>query len=221
MTMVLTRRLAVFALLAVFAFSLGGCWNPFAPPGDDPQDHEPEDYRIRTTPENVIHNIEVSYEYKNPMEYLDCLSEDFIFYPDERDVQDPELNIPPEWYKVNETDIHTNMFDDGSDVESISLTLTNATTEWIEGIPGDPSDDFYIYRENVDLRVNVVGGLTYLATTPSEYHFRVDQDQLGPNDETLWEIYLWYDLGEERRSDGSSEPGVVHVSLAELKSMFQ
>jgi len=71
----------------------------------------------------------------------------------------------------------------------------------------------------VDLRVNVMGGLTYLATTPSEYHFRRDGDQTGPNGEELREIFKWYDL-DERGGRTNDDPNVRIVSLAEMKSLF-
>lgn len=214
------RRLAVSVLLAVFALTLSGCWNPFAPDPGDPQDPPNADYRDRLTPEDVIHNIKTAYEWMNAVEYLDCLSEDFIFYPNEDDVQNPDLNIPEEWYKSNEGNMHENMFAEDSDVESISLTLTNVSIEYVEGLPGDPSDDVYIYVEDVDLRVNLYGGLTYLATADSEYHFRVDIDQQGEEGEIWWEVYLWYDLDTRGGGGVGDDPNVEHVSLSELKSMF-
>jgi len=214
------RRLAVSVLLAVFALTLGGCWNPFAPDPGDPQDPPNADYRDRLTPEDVIHNLKTAYIYMNAAEYLDCLSEDFIFYPNEDDVQNPELEIPDEWYKSDEQLMHQSMFAEDSDVESISLTLTNVSIDYVEGLPGDPSDDIYIYVEDVDLRVNLYGGLTYLATADSEYHFRVDVDQQGEEGEIWWEVYLWYDLDTRGGSGVRDDPNIEHVSLSELKSMF-
>jgi hypothetical protein len=215
------RRLAVFALLAVLVFALSGCWNPFAPNKGKTKPIEPADYRDRETPEDVIHNLRTAYIWKNAAQYLDCLSEDFIFYPTDEDVQDPNANIPPEWYKPQESEMHTNMFDSGSDVESISLVLTEMTSEYIEGIPGDLSDDIYIYREGVDLRVNLVTGTTLLATAPSEYWFRVDQDQQGEGGEIWWEIYLWYDNPIDTRPRSQRDPDVDYVSLAQLKNYFR
>jgi hypothetical protein len=213
------RRLAIFALLAVFAFSLAGCWNPFAPDEGDQQEIEPADFRERLTPENVLHNIEQAYIYRVAEEYIDCLSEDFIFFPDERDVQDPELEIPPEWYKIDEANMHENMFDDNSNVESITLTLTLTNLVYYDNPMVEPEFDWCICEVDVDLRLSVFGDLTYLASAPSEYRMRIDIDQVGSEGEDLWEIYEWYDLGDDGRS-GSEEPGFESVSLGELKSMF-
>ena len=214
------RRLAVPVLLAVSALTLSGCWNPFAPDPGDPQDPPNADYRDRLTPEDVIHNLKTAYEWMNAVEYLDCLSEDFIFYPNEDDVQNPDLNIPPEWYKTQSGNLPLPEIKESSCVESITLTLTNVSIEYVEGLPGDPSDDIYIYVEDVDLRVNLYGGLTYLATADSEYHFRVDIDQQGEEGEIWWEVYLWYDLDTRGGSGVRDDPNIEHVSLSELKSMF-
>ena len=215
-----TKRLAVSVLLAVLAFTLSGCWNPFAPDEGDPVPIPPAEYRVRLSPEDVLHNIATAYVYRNAAEYIDCLSEDFIFYPDERDVQDPELQIPPEWYKVDEGTMHQNMFSENSNVENISLTLTVSSLVYDYGIPEDPLDDTCVCVVDVDLRVSVFGDLTYLATAPSQYDMRIDVDQVGPNDENLWEIHLWYDLGDTGGRDREDEPGVERISLGQLKSLY-
>jgi hypothetical protein len=215
-----TRRLAVYVLLAVLVFTLSGCWNPFAPDKGKQKPVEPADYHDRESPEDVIHNLKTAYVWKNAAEYLDCLSEDFIFYPTDEDVQNPNNGIPPEWYKDTETNTHQNMFASGSNVESITLQLTEITSEHIPGIPDDPTDDIYIYREDVDLRVNLINGVTLLATAPSEYYFRVDEDQQGENGELWYEIYLWYDDPIRARTGSEHDPDVDHMSLAEIKSLF-
>jgi len=224
MTRFSTKRLAISVLLAVLAFTLSGCWNPFAPPEGDPTPIPDAEYRDRLTPENVLHNIQTAYIYRNVNEYLDCLSEDFIFYPDERDVQDPELEIPPEWYKSNERNMHENMFSDNSNVESISLTMTITSLVYDYGIPEILTDDTCVCVVDVDLRVSVFGDLTYLANAQSQYYMRIDVDQPNdppdPDDQLWWEIYQWYDLGDPGRDGRGDGPGVERVSLGEFKSLY-
>ena len=216
------RRLAVFVLLAVLLSALSGCWNPFAPDGGDTKPRDPADYHERLSPEDVVHNLQTAYEWMDKDEYLDCLSEDFVFYPNEDDVtNDP--TIPEFWYKNVETDIHTSMFSGGGDppVDSITLTLTNTSKDTLPGQdPIDPLDDIIIYQEEVDLRVNLFGGLTLLATAPSEYRFRVDEDQEGDNGEIWWEIFEWYDILEDKKLAANQDPDIERVSFAALKSRF-
>lgn len=186
--------IALLCVVSCAAVFVAGC----STPGPGPELPPPPEFRDRTSPENVIYNLELAYEEMNAEEYLDCLSVDFTFYPCQSDVQNPELEIPAEWYKTDERAMHENMFGDGSDVESISLTLTEIDVQCDEGIPGDPLDDTCVYTEDVDLRVNLYGGLTYLTTKHSQFWMRVDTDQQGSGGELFWEIYLWYELDEGR-----------------------
>jgi len=219
------RRLAVSILLAVFALTLSGCWNPFAPDTAPPVPIPPADYHDRLTPEDVLHNLETAYVWMNSVEYLDCLSEDFEFYPNEDDVTNPELEIPPVWWKIDEQGMHENMFADNSDVDNISLTLTVSTFDYDEGIQEDPLDDTCIYIVDVDLRVNLSGDNGFMATAQSQFNMRIDIDQPNPvpdPDELWWEINYWFDLGDQGRGggDASHDPNVRYVSLSELKSLF-
>ncbi len=220
------RRLAVCMLLAVFALTLGGCWNPFAPDEGDPVEIDPADYHDRLTPEDVLHNLQTAYIWMNPVEYLDCLSEDFEFYPNEDDVNNPELDIDPIWWKIDEQFMHENMFAHDSDVDNITLTLTITSIAYDEGDPGTPVDDTCICIVDVDLRVNLVDGNGFLATAPSEFRMRIDIDQPNPEpdpeDVLWWEINYWFDLGERGggRGDAQHDPNVERVSLSELKSLF-
>ncbi|MCK4511793.1 hypothetical protein KAW64_08645, partial [bacterium] len=196
----------------------GGCSDSSAGPESPPG---PE-FRDRTTPVNVIYNLELAYEEMNAEEYLDCLSEDFIFFPSPADLQDPTNDMPDEWYKSDETSMHDKMFTGDDAVESITLTLTHTTIEHDPGDPGDPLDDIYVYVEAVDLMVNLYTGQSYLATAPSEYWFRVDTDQSGEDGEIWWEIYMWFDLdpappGARGGGDGRTES----TSWGSIKAMYQ
>jgi hypothetical protein len=197
------RRVLTALMLATLLTPclLPGCSNSSGPSIADP---EPPEYSTRLTPEDVMANLRKAYVFMDLEPYLDCLSEDFVFYPTQDDVQNPNNQIPAEWYKAEERLMHSQMFDDGSNVESISLTLTTMTSEHEEGNPQDPLDDIYVYREGVDLRINLIHGLTFLATAPSEFRLRVDQDEDGPNGEILWEIYQWFD---DPVRDGTGERG--------------
>ena len=173
----------------------------------------------RTSPAEVIDQLEAAYVAMDTMNYLDCLSGDFIFYPCEDDVQNPDLEIPSEWYKPDERTMHGNMFDESSDVMSISLTLTTTEVVHDTGIdPQDPLDDIYVHTEDVDLWVNLYGGVTFLATSPSEFHLRVDQDEEGPYGETMWEVYKWYDLGGGGRGNVSGR--VEDATWGTIKAMY-
>ena len=212
------RIIALLCVVSCAAVLVGGCSTTSSGP-DIPAGPE---FRDRTSPENVLYNLELGYEEMNLEEYLDCFSEDFEFFPCEDDVQNPDLDLPPVWYKTDEATIHENMFADSSDVESISLTLTIVSIDYDYGIPDDPLDNTCVCVVEVDLRVNLITGTTFLATAPSEFRMRIDIDQPNPipdpDDVLWWEIYYWFDLAE--RGGSREDPNVERVSLSELKSLF-
>jgi hypothetical protein len=219
MSKVLLRGLAVPALLVLLVFTLAGCWNPFAPSKGDNDDPIPDaQYKVRKNPGNVIYNLQTSYVYMNANEYLNCLAEDFIFFLNPDDLTEfPEL--PEYWDKAEEEHIHRNMFGQGTDVEGIALTFTHISEVYDPGPTGDPLDDLWTYVEDIDLEVNLPPDLTLHAQAPAEFLFRVDPDEVGPEGETLWEIWKQWDLNEEKRGDdGYFEDG---ISLTRLKATFR
>ncbi|MFH1690046.1 MAG: hypothetical protein ABIE42_07380 [Candidatus Eisenbacteria bacterium] len=173
----------------------------------------------RTSPAEVIDQLEAAYIAMDVESYLDCLSGDFIFYPTDEDVQDPELDIPAEWYRSTEQTIHENMFDEGGYVASIQLTLTNDLTFWDEQDPSDPLDDIYSLTEDVELWVNLLSDVTFLAREPSMYLLRVDPDEVGPYDELMWEIYEWHEFNEWQR--GSASERLEHATWGGIKAIFR
>jgi hypothetical protein len=165
----------------------------------------------RTSPAEVIDQLSAAYVAMDTLNYLDCLSGDFIFYP-------CELEIPSEWYKPDERTMHENMFAEETNVESVTLTLTIASIEYDYGIPDDPLDDTCVCIVHVDLRLNLITGDGFLATAPSEFHLRVDQDEEGPYGETMWEIYEWYDLAGEGR--GAVSGRVEDATWGSIKALY-
>ena len=144
-------------LLAALAVGLTGC-SLFAPEGGDPPGNTTGGYKERTTCPNVIHNLIRSYEEMESQEYIDLLSDDFEFWLNPTDVNDPGSTLPDYWGKTEESAIAHNMLDEGSNVESISLTLTQIGTEQV--VPGpnpeDPTGWSYVYQ--VDLYVQLQVG---------------------------------------------------------------
>jgi len=210
--------IALLCAVSCAAVLAGGCST--AGPGPDiPADPE---FRDRTSPENVVYNMELAYEEMDLEEYLDCLSVDFEFFPNEDDVNDPDYPLPPVWWKADEAALHENMFSDESNVDNISLTLTVATVDSIGGIPEDPLDDIYIYIVDVDLRVNLDNGDGFIATAQSQFNMRIDIDQPNPipdpDDVLWWEIYGWYDLGDEGR--GVLAGRVEDSSWGTIKALY-
>ena len=184
-------RVAMLAVLAG-AVLLAGCSTSSGPGDVEIPDLE------RTSPERVLAMLTRSYEEMDADGYLDCLAEEFVFYTAEADQNDPSSPLPEDWDKATERIIHENMFGEETDVDRITLTLTNQSIDYNPGAdPLDPADDTYSYVEAVDLRVYIpIPGddLILLATADNMFVFGVDPDEVGPEGETLWEVKEWHDI---------------------------
>jgi len=207
------RRLAATALAAVIlaACLLAGCSSstgPEFPSGSDIH------YFTRTSPDSVVANLRLAYENRSLTRYLDCLAEDFTFYPSEGTLAEHDW-IPESWGKTEEHEIHNRMFVSYGFVRDIMLSLLpEGEPVEIDGPnPGDPST--YEYTFGVDLRVNCQDSLQYVATAPSLFVLQID-DEVSATGEPLWEIVQWFDIDED---DYCGRP-VMPTSWGELKAIF-
>jgi hypothetical protein len=211
------RGCTLIALLGALAWGLGGCWNPFAPPpGEDPP--PPIVWEIRDTPQHTLDNLVNAYKSKNAEHYLDCLAEDFIFFMNEADAL---TNPPGYWGKAEERAIHEDMLGDNG-ADEIKLTFTRVGDPMEMQQPGNPPPPpHWGYTETPDLKVTV-GDVTYWATASSLFELRIDQDQVGPEGETLWEICAWTDLEPGPRGDvAATDESVDVISFGRAKAMFR
>jgi hypothetical protein len=204
----MARSAAIIVLLILTGAFLWGCSDPTSNEGPDPS----TDWEIRDTPQHVLHNLINAYEEKDAEHYLDCLADDFIFFMNEEDAQ---ANPPGYWGKAEERAIHEDMLGDNG-ADRITLTLTQVGDPVEMQQPGSPAPPAHWgYTETPDLRVTV-GNLTYWASAASFFEFRIDQDQVGPEGETLWEICGWTDL-EPGRGGASHESS----SWGSIKALYR
>lgn len=206
-------------LLVALALGLSGC-SLFSPENGDPPGTVTGGYKERTTCPNVIHNLTRAYQEMESEEYIELLADDFTFWPNPSDVNDPGSTIPEYWGRTDEAQIAHNMLDEGvTNVLSIQLTLTQLGSE-VE-IPGPTPQDpvMWQYVYSVDLYVHLPNDLTYWANAPSRYTFAEDPNETGPNGETLWEIYKWEDIDAPSRT--TAPDGTVQISMTQLKELFR
>jgi hypothetical protein len=209
---------ALVALLGLLALGLSGCWNPFAPPPGDP-DPDPPNWELRDSPQHVLDNLVTAYRNRAVEQYVDCLAVDFIFWMNPQEVADNPQYLPGYWDLGEERAVHEKMFGDGDlHADRIELTLTLLGNP--VAIEPSPGDIHWQYTESVDLRVTI-GATEFRANAPSKFEIHIDQDQQGPNGETLWEIANWYDLEQPSRGNVVTDEGTEIISLGRAKAMFQ
>jgi hypothetical protein len=215
--------LPAWMLVAVVSIALAGCWNPFAPPpGDDPPETKVQ-YKVRTSPENVIYNLGSAYKDTNLDEYLACLADNFEFILNPDDVNNPDNDLPESWGKTEEENIHARMFGEGdtTGVDNIDLTLTYQNSQWYQGEdPVDPSDDTWEFLEGTDLRVTI-GEWTFLANADQRFTFQIDPNEVGQNGEDLWEIVVWRDEQEQPYRHDQLGDNTELSSVGRIKAMYR
>ncbi len=135
-----------------------------------------------------------AYENMDLEAYLDCMADSLVFYLDPDEVENnPELE-PGYWSKAVEETIHARMFDGTAGASSISLTLTTTGIDTVSIPDGLGRGVGWEYTKAVDLRVYVDGGWTFWASHPSVFVIRQDPDDVGPEGETLYEIWEWREV---------------------------
>ncbi|MFQ5639092.1 MAG: hypothetical protein ACE5IR_14005 [bacterium] len=71
------RRFSCLLILSLFCL-LSDCFNPFAPALDEGQDLSSV-ISEQKSPDEVLHNFEIAYTFKDSLIYSDILAESFIF----------------------------------------------------------------------------------------------------------------------------------------------
>lgn len=83
--------------IVIVAVICAACENPFATRDPEPPATGGAAIRPATTPENVLANLEVSFESLSIQDYLDVFSDDFSFHPDPEDSLAYEQEFTSGW----------------------------------------------------------------------------------------------------------------------------
>jgi hypothetical protein len=210
-------------LAAVFlAAALAGCgdkencWGGWC--GDDPPP-DPPAFLPRTSPANLLHNLQRAYERRNVAEYESLLAKDFTFVLSAEDQQYP--GMPDSWERGPEVQIHTHMFDAGL-VQTLTLTFVPADSVW------NPADGMYtVLMSNVNLYL--------LGATPAhpgdvkeyrmangweKFWFRKNGWTVPGKADSVWTIVKWQDSPTGGLTARGSALG-VEVTWGAIKALFE
>ena len=171
--------ICIFALIVV-----SGCPNPFGTRA--PEVPEVGGRRlpmlVPSSAMNVLNNLKIAYQGLSPLDYLDTLSEDFVFVPDPRDAEMfPDVYMPDQpWDKARESLFTGNLLSDNV-TESI----------WFRAWPPeltelDEAEKKEIYE--YEYEVSLVHG----RDAPSKIQ-GTGYISLREGDDGVWVIYRWED----------------------------
>ena len=188
------RRTFSFLFLSIITTALvlicNSCNNPFST--REPQKPGAEGAAIKpaNSPENVLYNLEASFEGLSIQDYIDVFSEDFVFNPDPEDSLKYQEDFINGWDLEREKEFANNF-----------LQRQNFTTH-IEGNPIFldasivPGQDLYEYRYNmfiVKADSTETGFYSIEIEGEAWLYFREDI-------EGTWTIYKWIDYRLQKNS---------------------
>ncbi|RKY69711.1 MAG: hypothetical protein DRQ02_00055 [Candidatus Latescibacterota bacterium] len=180
-------RVAIVLLLLV-----SGCRNPFSTREPEPPTGKQLPLLEPTSAENVLRNLEVCCEYMSINDYMNTLSQDFLFLPDPSDNERfPEV-FCRSWDRQSEFEFCRRLFDKEitslisfcSSVDS-NATVIEETTESVHY-----RYDYYIiliYRQHTEAPQSVKGR--------AELYLRCDR-------QGNWTIFRWEDEKTDSHSWG-------------------
>jgi len=186
------RRLWMIAALVMLAGFAWGC-------GKDatcPNCRYPA-YLPQTSPENVLHNLKESWEFREIDEYAKLLDPDFRFYFQQADIPP---GLPRDYWNRDEDSTGTGaLFNAATEVTDIRLDLGAFTVE--DSVRVDQPDVKRIRLTHAKLEVDHVNGVTLLVLGDiQDMYFRKGNVAAG-TDSTKWYLFEWWD-----QSGGSLKP---------------
>jgi hypothetical protein len=169
----------LFRVLAtiVAVMLVPGC-GVFSPGKGDRDSERPN----RETPEGVVEKLADAYRRRDIDDYVDCLTDSFVFYFIPKDTLDPNVTIPAElyWGRSAEEEAHRNMF---AQTDLITLTLTG---EGKVRVGLDP--ERWLLERHFDLHISPSNIYEWAV---GRAHFYVERQEDG-----LYRMYRWDDLEE-------------------------
>jgi hypothetical protein len=178
----------------------------------------PSPYLPRTSPANLLHNLQKAYEQRNIAEYDSLLAKDFIFMISREDQQNPHFD--DSWGKGEEVLIHTRMFD-AEMVQTLTVAFVGAAAVW------DPADSMYtVVISNVNLLLygstpaHPIDVKEYrVVNGRAKFWFRKNGWAASPKPDSIWTIVKWEDDAFARRA-GGHPPVSEEQSWGSIKALF-
>ena len=167
--------------------------------------------REPTNPEAVLLNVRDTFQGLSPIQYMDQLSDDFLFVPDLSGVElypdifqasgdyDPDLDRDTLWTREDERRFVTS-FLDRAEFQRVTLTRWYQAGEDEQLFHEDPLLETYIFNYEIELTRPTVDGIALLI----EVSGRAEVDLVTPTQENpVWIVRRWQDLRDPTSSKKS------------------
>lgn len=204
------RHIAMIVVLACLAFV--ACEDdPVTPPSQPPV------YRELTTPENVLINLETSYNRRNFSELEKLLDSGFTFF---LSTGDAGGGLPESWGRSDETAIHTRLFDPeysgaAPTCSAIALDLVLDEATWTESPVGD--EVRYTTTVFYNFKFDIEPDIYYISNSGSKVRLTVRN--AGTDDAPHWQLVEMKDLGTPDLAARLST-GTYSMTWGRVKSLY-
>ncbi len=177
-------------ILIVLLLLVSGCRNPFSTREPEPPTGEQLPLVEPTSAENVLRNLEISCEYMSINDYMNTLSEDFLFLPDPSDRNRfPEVFSQP-WDRQREFEFCRRLFN--KEMTSL-ISFSSSVDSNVTVIEETPSSAHYRY----DYHITLIHHTDAPRSVRGRAEFYLRCDQLGN-----WTIFRWEDEKTDLHSWG-------------------
>jgi hypothetical protein len=165
-----------------------------------------------TARENVVNNLELSYNKRNFAEFDELLDSDFTFYFGG--------TIPAQWGRADETAVTMMLFDRDLNVPGVpvcrsirvGLSLENGV-QWVElPSPQVLGEVWYTTTVYYEFTFEMAPDLTYIAVPGSQAQFTVRN--AGTDDAPQWRLVEWRDLADNTATNATTWGGVKSLYRA-------
>lgn len=156
--------------------------NPFYTRTPEPPEGRRLNLLSPTVARNVVSNLKLTWEGLSPVDYMECLSEDFRFSPDPSDSTKFEEVFSEPWDRARE-ETFARRFLDKNTISSLSLSLKKEYEE-------DRGDEYYFEYSYI---LQIQHSLDLPGYMEGRMHLTLKRDTSGN-----WSIVLWKD---EKTSD--------------------
>jgi hypothetical protein len=154
----------------------------------------PVDYKDLTQKDDILYNLELSYNERNVSKYDQLLDAGFTMIFSDADIA--EGKTPDQWHRAKEAEVATRILDNSGEtdpkliVERINLNLDWVAGDWTEEPenPAHPGESWYRKVVNYDIVVNFADGWERRGFgLKAAMTIRWDEDR------EHWRIVLWVD----------------------------
>ncbi len=211
-----SRSLVLVAILGMATLTLS-CSDD---KGTNSNGGEQDPYLPRTSPENLLDNLLLTYEHRDAAQFDSLLDEEFVFHFSEED-QDIGVRL----LRAAEIPIHEGMFDSEM-IQALDLSFT-AGDITLDEERTTPEDSVWVATlSNVDLylfgkfpQFPDEGPWGFEMENGRERFWFHRSGEVDPDSgEPIWTIVEWREL--TGKSDVSASPAVEQTSWGEIKALF-